>query len=1085
MRITAFAEYSVRAGQNAWTLRCERPNNGAKAMIELTERLLGDAGGWQALKLARSLHSAGRVSGASYTPPLLQGRVRQGDSELKSGLKILSKTNIENLCTCRESRQHGRICEHSLAVGLEVMKPSAAPAQAPTPVSESGVLLPPKNQDKPFALPFLAVPGAATVASKDAFLEVFFILAPNLGSGWEKNAVTVGAEVQLAGKRMLLSALDCSRQYECGEADLRCVEAWCRVAGADEPAPFLGRRMLPGMAALDRESVAQLLGHLAGHPRVTLGKNEPLQILGTDRMLRPVLQGERGADGGLRLRTVLPDSTRLLESASGVWAWQGAVLRPVASGLPAAYRELLLREIRIPAEAADRFLATEVPVLGAYLTLDPALVRTGLESAVSAGGGAGSSERRGKAEFFLKLEGSLNHLVASLECRRGDRRTSVGGAGYQAGDAEHEAALGRLVACGFSRPDAKGQMVLKGEPVILQFFARELPRLEQKWTVEIGARFEHVTRDVQRITPRLEIRSSGENWFELQVEMGAASGERFSAAEIQRLLQSGRNSVRLKSGKLAVFNADLLDEFQEVLNDCSPQQRQPGQYRIDRQHAAYLEGIAAENQIAIQSTPEWRQWAIGSCQLERLAPVPLNDLEAVLRPYQKQGVYWLNFLAQNGWGGILADEMGLGKTIQMLAFLRSLKGRALVVCPSSLVFNWQREAARFTPQLRVLVLEGPKRHERFGEIESADLVITSYPLLRRDADRFRGLAFAAMVLDEAQHIKNPDSQNAQAAQVIRAKNRFVLTGTPVENSVRDIWSLMNFLMPGYLGTRADFKERFEQVIGNEKGGAEQRRLLQRLRPFILRRKKEAVAPELPEKIEQVSYCELHPEQREVYSRLLESTRRQVSELASEKDRNKSRILMLTALLRLRQVCCDLRLLDLAQAETAQGSAKLELLDELLQEALDGGHRVIVFSQFVSMLSLIRRQLEASETPFCYLDGSTKDRQKVVDEFQTGRIPVFLMSLKAGGVGLNLTAADTVIHFDPWWNPAVEAQATDRAHRMGQKSVVTSYKLIARNTIEEKILALQAKKRALIDATVENEQPLMEGLGIEDIELLIS
>jgi SNF2 family DNA or RNA helicase len=195
--------------------------------------------------------------------------------------------------------------------------------------------------------------------------------------------------------------------------------------------------------------------------------------------------------------------------------------------------------------------------------------------------------------------------------------------------------------------------------------------------------------------------------------------------------------------------------------------------------------------------------------------------------------------------------------------------------------------------------------------------------------------------------------------------------------------------------------------------------------------------------------------------------------------------MLTALLRLRQVCCDLRLLDLAQAETAQGSAKLELLDELLQEALDGGHRVIVFSQFVSMLSLIRRQLEASETPFCYLDGSTKDRQKVVDEFQTGRIPVFLMSLKAGGVGLNLTAADTVIHFDPWWNPAVEAQATDRAHRMGQKSVVTSYKLIARNTIEEKILALQAKKRALIDATVENEQPLMEGLGIEDIELLIS
>jgi superfamily II DNA or RNA helicase len=1050
-------------------------------MIELTERLLGDAGGWQALKLARGLHSAGRVSGASYAPPLLQGRVRQGDSELKSGLKILSKTNIENLCTCRESRQHGRICEHSLAVGLEVMKPSAvaAPvtAPAPAPLPQSPAL----SQATESPLPFLNVSDAPNAG----FLELYFILAPNLSSGWEKNAVTVGAEVQLAGKRILLSALDCSKQYSCSQVDLRCIEAWCRVAGPEALQAGKGRRSLPGMAVLDRESFAQLMGHLAGNPRVTLGKDQALQIFGADRMLRPLLNVQRGPDGGLRLKTTLPESARLLEAPTGFWVWEGAVVRPVASGLPGAYRELLSREIRIPAEAADRFLAREMPALGAYLTLDAEGGQPLVATNPRAAAGKGASGRLERADFFLKIEGSLNHLVAELECRRGDRRTSVGGAGYRGGDAEHGAALERLEASGFSRPDAKGQMVLKGEPAILAFFARELPRLEQEWTVEIGARFEHVTRDVQRITPRLEVRSSGENWFELQVEIGAASGERFSAAEIQRLLQSGRNSVRLKSGKLAVFNADLLDEFQQVLNDCSPQQRQPGQYRIDRQHAAYLEGIAAENQIAIQSPAEWKQWAGGSRQLERLTRIPLNDLEEVLRPYQKQGVYWLHFLAQNGWGGILADEMGLGKTIQMLAFLRSLKGRALVVCPSSLVFNWQREAARFTPQLRVLVLEGPKRHERFNEIDSADLVITSYPLLRRDADRFRGLAFAAMVLDEAQHIKNPDSQNAQAAQVIRAKNRFVLTGTPVENSVRDIWSLMNFLMPGYLGTRADFKERFEQVIGNESGGPERRRLLQRLRPFILRRKKETVAPELPEKIEQVSFCELHPDQREVYTRLLDSTRRQVSELASEKDRNKSRILMLTALLRLRQVCCDLRLLDLPGAEKAEGSAKLELLDELLQESLDGGHRVIVFSQFVSMLNLIRQQLVAAETPFCYLDGSTKDRQKVVDEFQTGQIPVFLMSLKAGGVGLNLTAADTVIHFDPWWNPAVEAQATDRAHRMGQKSVVTSYKLIARNTIEEKILALQSKKRALIDATVENEQPLMEGLGIEDIELLIS
>ncbi len=535
---------------------------------------------------------------------------------------------------------------------------------------------------------------------------------------------------------------------------------------------------------------------------------------------------------------------------------------------------------------------------------------------------------------------------------------------------------------------------------------------------------------------------------------------------------------------MAVFNPDLLDEFQHVLNDCNPKQQQPGNYQIGSQHAAYLEGVAAENGIVLESPPEWRSWATAPRQLERLGAIPLGDLEEVLRPYQKQGVYWLHFLARNGWGGILADEMGLGKTVQMLAFLRTMKSRALVVCPSSLIFNWQREAARFAPELRTLAIQGAKRHELFGEMAQADLVITSYPLLRRDADRYRGIEFGAMVLDEAQHIKNPESQNAQSAQTIKARNRFVLTGTPVENSVRDLWSIMNFLMPGYLGTRSDFKERFEQSIQSDPGGPEQRRLVQRLKPFILRRLKKGVAPELPDKIEQVAYCELSGAQQETYKKLLESTRRQVSELASTKDQNKARILMLTALLRLRQACCDLRLLGLPDLDAKEASAKLDLLDELLQEALDGGHRVLVFSQFVSMLHLIRDQLTAAETPFCYLDGSTADRQAVVDRFQTGEVPVFLMSLKAGGVGLNLTAADTVIHFDPWWNPAVEMQATDRAHRIGQKNVVTAYKLIARGTVEEKILALQAKKRDLINTTIESEQPLMDGLTTADIEALI-
>ena len=398
----------------------------------------------------------------------------------------------------------------------------------------------------------------------------------------------------------------------------------------------------------------------------------------------------------------------------------------------------------------------------------------------------------------------------------------------------------------------------------------------------------------------------------------------------------------------------------------------------------------------------------------------------------------------------------------------------------------EREAARFTPQLRVLAIEGPDRQRLFGApIAEADLVITSYPLLRRDADRYREVEFAAAILDEAQHIKNPESQNAQSAGTIRARHRFALTGTPVENSVRDIWSLMHFLMPGYLGSRADFRERFEKEIESQPGGPAHRRLIKRLRPFVLRRTKREVIAELPEKIEQVAFCELNGTQRQVYTELMTATRRQVSELAGSKDQGKARILMLTALLRLRQACCDLRLLGLAEGAAAPPSAKVELLLELLSEALDGGHRVLIFSQFVSMLTILREALTAAGTEFCYLDGQTKDRAAEVDRFQTGQVPAFLISLKAGGVGLNLTAADTVVHFDPWWNPAVEAQATDRAHRIGQDRVVTSYKLIARDTVEEKILALQQRKRAVIDATLESEQPLMEGLGMDEIAELLT
>jgi len=343
-----------------------------------------------------------------------------------------------------------------------------------------------------------------------------------------------------------------------------------------------------------------------------------------------------------------------------------------------------------------------------------------------------------------------------------------------------------------------------------------------------------------------------------------------------------------------------------------------------------------------------------------------------------------------------------------------------------------------------------------------------------------------VILDEAQHIKNRESQNAQAVKTIRTNHRLVLTGTPMENSVTDLWSIFDFLMPGYLGMAKDFRERYELPIVRDKDKDAQARLARRLKPFILRRLKRDVAKELPEKLEQISFCELTEEQQAAYTQILEASRKEVMEAVGAQGLAKSRMVVFSALLRLRQICCDVRLLKLPDAKMKAPSGKLELFGELLEEIIDGGHRALVFSQFVEMLSLLREQLDKGGVKYCYLDGSTKNRGEVVAEFQkSNEIPLFLISLKAGGTGLNLTAADTVIHFDPWWNPAVEDQATDRAHRIGQHRVVTSYKLITRDTIEEKILTLQNRKREIIQATIGGEEEFAASLNWEEIQELLA
>ena len=1043
------------------------------SFVELTERLLMDAGGWQAAKLARALVESGRVVSAAYSPPVLKGVVREGDLELRAGLKISSKNDIENLCPCRQSRQWGAICAHSLAVGFSLLMHKTAPGSDMASRGRSPEPVAPTSKG-----PRFTVAEAGNRGSD--FVTLSVVLPPQFMASWERGNLTVGVEAERSGRKVLLNALDEKGTFCCSEADLRLVETL----------RALNSGAVAGMLVLPREKTLSLLEGLRGHPRVTLGKTTAVHV--SAKPLSPKLEVKSDAQGRVALHVEWASDTRLLLGGQGAaWSLAGSVFAPVSPGLPPAYSELLRRDIMLAPEQAGPFLATELPRLRAFFEV------TG--TAAAPGDAPQMVPEAGR--FSLTLEGSLNHLTARLQRIYSKRIVTLGvtsptenWATPDPANPSHilcrnseaeRLALSELTRFGFTGPDSTGHFVLRGERAILTFFGEGYPALAAHWDVTLGPRFTNVSAEIERITPRVEILSSGERWFDLQFDLSTGSGERFSAAEVQRMLQLGQNHVRLKSGKLAVFNSGLLDDFQSVLRDCNPQQRQPGSYRIDNAHAGYLEAAAAGAGFAVNAGASWKQWAQSQQGKAEMTPLPLGDLEGVLRNYQKHGASWLSFLGSNGLGGILADDMGLGKTLQALAYLRTQPGPALVVCPSSLVFNWQREVEKFTPERKVLVLEGAQRARRFAEIPKADLVITSYPLLRRDAERYRSFEFSTVLLDEAQHIKNPDTQNAQAAGMLRAARKFILTGTPVENSVRDVWSLMNFVMPGYLGDRDDFRERYEIPISRQNDKETLARLAKRLRPFLLRRRKQEVAADLPQKLENVAYCELTEAQKQVYAALLQGARAQIDEATGEKNAGRAQMLMLTALLRLRQASCDLRLLDKDGAATAKAdSGKVELFNELLNEAVDGGHRVLVFSQFVSMLTLLRRELDNAGIAYCYLDGQTRDRMEEVDRFQNGDAPVFLISLKAGGVGLNLTAADTVIHFDPWWNPAVEAQATDRAHRIGQKNVVTAYKLIARGTVEEKILHLQRKKREIIDAAIENEEPLMEGLTMDEIRGLL-
>ena len=618
--------------------------------------------------------------------------------------------------------------------------------------------------------------------------------------------------------------------------------------------------------------------------------------------------------------------------------------------------------------------------------------------------------------------------------------------------------------------------------------AKVVPSLVRKgWHVEAEGKLYRQPGEF-----RIDV-TSGIDWFELHggVDFG---DQTVPLPKLLAALRKGESLVQLGDGTVGMLPEDWLRKY-GVLAGMG--QEEGNHLRFSRAQAGLLDALlAAQPQARCDGIFENTRRMLRSFEGIAAAEAP-PTFTGELRPYQKDGLGWLHFLRKFSFGGCLADDMGLGKTVQVLAMLAGRRieresGRqgerekkrspTLIVVPRSLVFNWLQEASRFAPDLKILDHSHHARTKTADHFSDYDVVLTTYGTLRKDAAYLKDAEFDYVILDEAQAIKNPTSESAKAARLLRGRQRLALSGTPVQNHLGDLWSLFEFLNPGMLGAST--------VLAGANGSArsvpdETKNLLAKaLRPFILRRTKEQVANDLPEKLEQTIYCELDSTQRKAYDELKQFYRAKLLDLVTREGMNKAKIQILEALLRLRQAACHPGLIDKTKGD--ESSAKLETLLPRLDEVVDEGHKALVFSQFTTFLSIVKRRLDKDKIVYEYLDGKTKDRQARVERFQTDPdCKVFLISLKAGGVGLNLTAADYVFLLDPWWNPAVESQAIDRTHRIGQTRQVFACRLIAKDTVEEKVLELQKTKRALADAIINADNSVISGLGRAELELLLS
>lgn len=653
-------------------------------------------------------------------------------------------------------------------------------------------------------------------------------------------------------------------------------------------------------------------------------------------------------------------------------------------------------------------------------------------------------------------------------------------------DLKEEAIMDAYVAKWFNSFDTiQKQMVLtNNEDKMFHFLNEGIPELQSKATVFVSDALKALS---VRAAPKVSIGISVTKDNLLQLDMVADTLSQNEIADILAKYNPKKKFYRLKNGQfIDMQTSESFNEFMAMAKDLqlTSSQIKEGSASLPPYRAFYLNGLRDEQlQISYAGSFEERISRIHSISTKKYT-LP-SSIKATLRPYQAEGFRWLCALYENGFGALLADEMGLGKTIQVLTFLQKFHkdGKALVVCPASLVYNWYSEITHFAPELTCLQVIGTAAERKaILEDNDVDVYITSYDLLKRDIESYESKKFYVQIVDEAQYIKNANTQASQAVKAIQSSFHIALTGTPIENKLSELWSIFDFILPGYFYTYGYFRSTYEIPIIKEEDEQAQYHLQTMISPFVLRRLKKDVLKDLPDKLEEVYYAEATPSQKELYDARVQRMKQMINS-ASDKEFKQDKIRILAELTRLRQLCCNPSLI---YEDYVNGSGKEDMCIDLIRRAVEGGHKILLFSQFTSMLDLLCKRLEKEHIPFYLLVGSTPKakRAQLVEQFQQDSVPVFCISLKAGGTGLNLTAADIVIHYDPWWNTAVENQASDRAHRIGQKNAVTIYRLILKDTIEERILALQQEKSGLASRFLDNESISSSSLSREDLLKLL-